>query len=407
MNKQSHSIFLKQYNSYKEILDVPTVFASFYQKDFHAMEYCSQIDFVALIIPFGKNLSNEKYDCVFLKNDLVTYTEMYSELYGSSTISKMSFFDSAMEISKSYLNKNDLSFEELYPIAFIENNFLYNAKKHKHKGLIFVGRLSDNQVFNSHELSIRNINDEFLFSNPHNKVIFDIVREHIERFMVDDDLEKERIIAAKLLSSKSKEAKVKFLLENNIDTSNISILKNKIINDIAMKAPKKIIDIACGDDEIIYDIAKNAKAQLFANDIALPYITKFHKNKKDYSRIIFTNFNAIDAPFKQNAFDVLLCKNLLHHVRENLRIELISHLLDISKEVLLVEILHVDEQNHYGCKLHNDFYNCILNETNGKYYMCYREIENLCRTCNAEIGQQSLIETNNGKYAYMWIRKNK
>lgn len=405
MSKQSHSKFSKQYEKYKEILDIPSVVSSFNQQDFRAMEYCSQIDFVTLIIPFGKNATNSNYDCVFLKNDLVTYTKMYSELYGSSTFPKMSFLDSAIEHSKNYLKKENLSFEELYPIAFIENDFTFNKKTHKHKGLIFVGRLSDNQSFNNHDLSIRNINEEFLFSNPHNKVIFSLVKEHIQKFMIDDDLDKERKTATKLLEKESKKAKENFLISNNIDISNLDILKNKIINDIEIKDPKKFIDIACGDDDIIYDILKLKNIDVFANDIALPYILNYHKNQKDYNEIIFTNLNAIDAPFKETAFDVLLCKNLLHHIRTDLRIDLITHLIKISREVLIVEILHVDDQNEFGLKLHNDFYGKVLNETEDKFYMHNNEIIDLCNQCSADITINKIVDTNNGKYAYIWIKE--
>lgn len=404
MNKQSYTNFLNQYELYKEILDVPTIKSYFIQDDLHAMEYCLQIDFVALIIPFGRNVTNANYDYVLLKNDLVTYTKMYSELYGSSIIPSTSFLDSAIAILKNNLNYQAVSFEELYPIAFIENDFSFQRKQHQHKGIIFVGRLSDNQLFNSHESSNRSIHDELLFSNPHNKVIFSIAREHIEKFMVDDDLEKERETASKLIKKNSKKAKEEFLKNNNID-NNVNVLRNRIIHDIKIKAPKKFIDIACGDDDIIYDVLKIKNIQVFANDIALPFILEYHKNQKNSDKIIFTNFNAVDATFTHDAFDILLCKNLLHHIRDNLRFDLITHLLEISKEVLLIEILHIDEQNDLGRKLHNEFYGGILGEIDNKFYMHYDEIISLCVQCNAEITLEDMVETNNGNYAYVCIRK--
>lgn len=407
MNKQTHNKLSKQYENYKEVLDLPCVVSHFFQDDFRAMEYCRNIDFVALIIPFGKNVTGQNYDCVYLKNDLITYTKMYSELYGSGTIGDLLFLDSAIELSKRYFKKEDLSFEEIYPIAFIENYFTLErqnrVQNHKHRGLVFVARLTDNQNFDDIELSIRNINEDFFFSNPHNKTIFSLAREHIIEFMLDEDLCEERKIAAKILKVDAKTKKKEYMIANKMDTDD-KILQNQICSDITAKLPKKFIDIACGNDDIIYEIAKK-NIKVYANDIALPYIIDYHQKNDDYKRITFTNLNAIDAKFKKTAFDVLLCKNLLHHINESIRLDLISHLLYISKEVLIVEILHMDEQNGCGKKLHEEFYNKILGETENKLYMHQSEIIDLCRQCNADITLERTIETNNGKYSYVWIKK--
>ena len=215
MDKQSFNKYSSQYNAYKNVFDIPTIISSFVQDDYHAMEYCREIDFVTLIVPFGKNQTGKKYDCVFLKNDLVTYSRMYSEIQGERVTEKSNFLDSAINISRLYLSKEELSFEELYPLAFIENTFKFNNDTHIHKGIIFVGRLTDNQNYYNDELAIRNINDNFLFSNPHNKVIFSLVKEHIQKFMIDKDIVQEKKIAEKYLSMDAKAKKMNFLKGKN------------------------------------------------------------------------------------------------------------------------------------------------------------------------------------------------
>ncbi len=405
MDKQSYKKYSNQYDSYKSVLDLPTIISSFCQDDYHAMEYCTDIDFVTLIVPFGKNQTGKKYDCVFLKNDLVTYSRMYSEIQGERVTEKSNFLDSAINISKYHLAKEDLSFEEVYPIAFIENSFKYNNDEHLHRGIIFVGRLTDNQDFCNGELAIRNINEKFLFSNPHNKVIFSIVKEHIQEFMLDMDLSAERKGAEKYLNIDVKRKKQEFLQKNNISVNNTSILKNRIINEIKLKKPKRVIDIACGDDTIIYDLLKLGNIKVYANDIALSYITKYHSKQRQYNDIVFTNFNAVDVSFKESAFDVLLCKNLLHHIKFDIIGNLIEHLTEISKQTLIVEILHFDEQNENGKKLHKDFYGKILNETNNRTYLHLNEIEKICYDHQINIDVCDTVETENGVYAYLWISK--
>lgn len=405
MDKQSYIKYSDQYDSYKSVLDLPTVISSFCQDDYHAMEYCTDVDFVTLIVPFGRNQTGKKYDCVFLKNDLVTYSRMYSEIQGERVTEKTNFLDSAINISKYHLAKEDLSFEEIYPIAFIENTFNYNDNEHLHRGIIFVGRLSDNQEFCNGELAIRNINEKFLFSNPHNKVIFSIVKEHIQEFMLDMDLTAERKEADKYLTIDAKRKKKEFLKENNLPINNTKALKERIINEIKLKKPGKVIDIACGDDTIIYDLLNINNIKVYANDIALPYITKYHSTQKRYNDIIFTNFNAIDVNFKESAFDVLLCKNLLHHIKSDLIGDLLENLTRISRQTLIVEILHLDEQNESGKKLRTDFYDKILNETNNRNYLHIKEIERICYNQQINIDLCDTVETENGVYAYLWVSK--
>ena len=271
-----------------------------------------------------------------------------------------------------------------------------------------MGRLQESQRIANISVAQRDINEMFNFTNPHNRVLFELVKDFMIKYRLDESVLVEQNLAQKLISRNSKELKAKFLKDERIKIDDYTGFKKRIVNDIKMKRPHKVIDIACGDDDIIYDLVKlNVKGgcKIYANDIALDYIQNYHSKKGDYQKVVFTNYNAIEAPFRKLAFDVLLCKNLLHHVDPSNREALIRNLLSISKQVVIVEILKPEEQNAAGKKIHTDFFNKTLNETADKDYLGATDIVELLKAERAEIDFSDIVDTGNGRYSYIWASK--
>lgn len=407
MEKKLFAFYEKEFNNYRDILDVPEIEATFVQHDSYAMSYCVNIDFITLIIPFDK-ANGPSYNTIFVKNELVSYNKMYSEFYGTSVVEHMSFLDTAIELARRYTDCRELKFDELYPIAFITNEFIYQERIQTHRGLAFMGRLQESHRIANISVAQRDINETFNFTNPHNRVLFELVKDFMINYRLDESVLIEQHLAQKLISKNSKELKAKFLKDEKIKIDDYTGFKKRIVNDIKMKRPHKVIDIACGDDDIIYDLAKlniRGGCKIYANDIALDYIQNYHSKKEDYRKIIFTNYNAIEAPFRKLAFDVLLCKNLLHHVDPSNREALIRNLLSISKQVVIVEILKPEEQNAVGKKIHTDFFGKVLNEAADKDYLGSTDIVELLKAERAEIDFSDIVDTGNGRYSYIWASK--
>lgn len=164
------------------------------------------------------------------------------------------------------------------------------------------------------------------------------------------------------------------------------------------------MDIACGDDDIVYDFLKiNNSIKVFANDIALAYLENYHYNKKDHNKIFFSNLNAVELPFKPGTIDIMFCKNLLHHLSRTDRRKLISRCLKICKTMIIVEILCYKEQNDPGKILHDKFYGEILKETKNKEYLSEKQLDELFSDHNIEKQSDAVVETQNGRYKYVWI----
>lgn len=382
-----------------EVYDLPLIQTIFYQKDKHAMDYCRSRRFITLIIPFGDPdglLQNR----IMLKNNLVSYIKMFSDFYGGSVKEKGNFLTSILEVVRQKSEIPILKIEELYPIAFIENIFRFCNAETRHCGIVYTAKISgfDQNIVR------RSFDDEIYFSNPHNKVLLDIAKESITKYENDGYWNAEINYARNIEIAHVKEKKREFLKDKNIEIEDYYNFKKKIVTDIKKFNPKNILDIACGDDDIIYDfLSISENIRVFANDIAFAYMEDYHFKKIDHLKINFSNLNALNTSFKKNAFDIVFCKNLLHHIPRQKLTDFVSHGMRICKKMVLVEILSPDEQNKEGKIIHEEFYDKILNETNKKNYLKSSEIELLFD--DYSIISSEIISTGNGKYKYMWISK--
>jgi len=108
----------------------------------------------------------------------------------------------------------------------------------------------------------------------------------------------------------------------------------------------KAIDIACGDDRGIFDLLNQAKL-FVANDIAVDQIRNMHSQYSSLypklpksSTLLFTNHDCLDLPFKEKAFDVAICQNILHHMNtaDDLQ-ELLRNLDRIASRILRLPLI--------------------------------------------------------------------
>lgn len=388
------------YESYLNVYDLPLIKTDFFQEDYRAMNYCEERDFVALVVPFGDpagDLANK----IVVQNNLVSYTKMYSDLIGGSACTDKDFLMSAIDVVRRKANLRNL--EEFTPIAIIENAFTYKRKKQSHYGLVFMARIPKGRNLSKDVVS-KSINEKVYFANPHNQILFELAKKYVENYKTNKFIQEEIKYSRKPLLKKAKSEKKKFLSDHGINLDDYYKFKKKIVQEIKKASPQSIMDIACGDDDIIYDFIKiNSNIKVFANDIALAYLENYHSSKKEHTKILFSNLNAIELPLKSNSIDIMFCKNLLHHLRSEDRSKLISNCLRICKKMVIVEILGYDEQNDVGKLLHDEFYCGVLGETKNKDYLSSTQLDELLSTANIEIISDTIEETQNGRYKYVWI----
>lgn len=401
MDRNNYDRYQEIYEYYRNVYDLPLIKTDFFQDDYRAMNYCEDRDFVALVVPFGEpggDLANK----IVVQNNLVSYTKMYSDLIGGSAHPDEDFLHSAIDIAKKKANLKYL--EEFTPIALIENSFTYEKKQQSHYGVVFMARIPRGKYLGKDVVS-KSINEKVYFANPHNQVLFELAKKYVESYKTNKILQDEIKYSRKVGLKNIKNKKKKFLSDNNIELKDYIEFKKNIVNDIKIIAPKSIMDIACGDDDIIYDFLKiDSSIKVLANDIALAYLENYHYNKKEHTKILFSNLNAVELPFKPGTIDVMFCKNLLHHLSRRDRKKLITNCLKICKTMIIVEILCYKEQNDTGKMLHDKFYGEILNETKSKEYLSGKQLDELFSDYNIQIQSNKVVETQNGRYKYVWIR---
>ena len=303
MDQKNFDKYKEIFDSYRKIYNLPFIKTEFVQDDPKAMDYCEGRDFVVLAVPFGDPSSYLKNHIV-VQNNLVSYTKMYSDLLGGSARAEKDFLWSAIDLVKRRANLKHL--EEFTPIALIENSFTYNEKNRAHYGVVFMARIPKGKNLGK-DVVAKSINDTVYFANPHNQVLFQLAKQFVENYKTNTNYQDEISFSRKIRIKEIKTKKEQFISSHNIDLSDYYDFKNRIVADIKKVAPQTIMDIACGDDRIIYEFQKiHDNIKVFANDIALAYLEHNYYNEPEHNKIYFSNLNAVNLPFKPKSLDVML-----------------------------------------------------------------------------------------------------
>lgn len=175
-------------------------------------------------------------------------------------------------------------------------------------------------------------------------------------------------------------------------------LKDKI-KGLILRVPQTLLDVSCGDDDLIFDICKKFKTKVcIANDLS-PKLTSLVTTED--TNVTYTNFNILSEPF-QEEFDLVLCKNTLHHIPKYYHEKLIQYLLKISKQFIVVDIENPKKSN-LRALLWNYYYRIFLGDQ-GNAFLSFEEFNLLLskREPSFSIGK---INTIKGFYMYGSYKK--
>lgn len=106
---------------------------------------------------------------------------------------------------------------------------------------------------------------------------------------------------------------------------------------IAAKYPQtesfSILEIGCGPGSLTKDLARTfPKAQITAVDLSFPYLKEAQKNLKKFPRVGFLQANGEDLPFKDGAFDVVVCCFMFHELPLKAREKVILEMKRVQKQ---------------------------------------------------------------------------
>lgn len=281
-------------------------------------------------------------------------------------------YESIISFVKDKHNLLNFEIKNFYPICYCENTLVIairgasfkNSKLNKYNYL----ELGNNciNLINFHK---ENFNTNFVFNNIDKEI--NVSQKYINRYKFH-----QKIIKKYILTEEKRR-------------------KNEFYNMLDDIIPSKnsIIDISCGDSTDIFQIAqKKLFTEIVGNDICINYLNI------DDSKIIFTNDNAVFNNIKENSYDVVICKNTLHHMNDIISIKnLLNNMKTIAKTVIIIEIFDPKKDkllpkllNKYlytkflkdvgKCYLDKEQFNSTINNCFKGYNIKYNEFQNILGT---------------------------
>lgn len=221
---------------------------------------------------------------------------------------------------------------EMAPIAVVKNVFACGKEQITHIGLAYVAECEENPSFTG------NIAGDFSSHTPHRMLASDrevltLARKRIK--------EKIGIVPTNEIHS-VRRFKFPIWLHEHVVSPLTHPLSSALI-DVSLLAiigrPASFLDVAAGDDDLALKIYRRCRPFLcVANDITTVSTQFLRSLTKKGEEVIFTNHNALDLPFAVR-FDVVLCKNTLHHMHSQDEINtLLISLKRVSKRLVIMDV---------------------------------------------------------------------
>ena len=151
---------------------------------------------------------------------------------------------------------------------------------------------------------------------------------------------------------------------NKLELTNRLLGGNKVtilgLKKLIEKIPKNniitIIDLGCGNGDILRDIAKFGKKNKYsfklvgvdANIAAIGYARELSKN---HPEICFKSIDILSEDFKDESYDVVLCTLFLHHFKNKELISFLRKTIQKATIGIVVNDLHRHKLAYYLFKL--------------------------------------------------------
>lgn len=347
-------------NLYKELYGLPT-FTRTYEVTPVLFNYCQTKEFFVNMVALHG-------DKVFLGRSLGH--ELGWLLPGSSVRSRdvERFEDAVSRILARDIPKIDMV--ELQPIAVLEKKYHYDGDEVLHRGLSFISRVrrpSPSEIHRNDDIKGRFVSifdeEELNRLNDFEKRLIVTARSYVkhrtpgQEEMVDQEIDSTRSIS-------HAGHKIHTIIKPIFKPFSSGKIKAKILSYI--KSEYSVLDVACGDDDFIFELAKKCKLCV-GNDIEWNQVKERKGPSIDRpSNLIFFNHDARHLPFRQR-FDFTLCKNLLHHMTATEDVVgLLRSLRKVSKRILIVD--PENPRTTTRGKIWNIYYRKVLDDQGQKFF---------------------------------------
>jgi len=298
-------------------------------------------------------------------------------------------------VNRIILKETGLTIDELQPIAIVNNNFEWENRTVSHVGIAFTalarGKIKP-QSKNIEIIYTKTIPDVMAYQD---KEILKIAKQMVKTKQYEPPYEEiessKKFYLLHYLNKYFVKPIFGKLASNKIRKTLLKLISNK---------PKSIIDVACGDDDFIFQLEKIYNPEIcVANDISWKTLSILRKNRK--TKVIFTNHNVLDLPFNYK-FDLVIFKNTLHHIPLEEQGNLIQKLSTLAKQLIIIDVEDPYRSN-FLAKLWHWYYVYLLGDQGG-YFLNFEEFKKLIseniKNHDVNFG---IINTIKGKYLYAFL----
>jgi len=134
-------------------------------------------------------------------------------------------------------------------------------------------------------------------------------------------------------------------------------IRKKTLIAISRCPSGNTLEIGCGNGDFLIELARKFPDRNFTGiDFAEEQIKLAKLNSKGINNIEFKSGSALDLKFPDNSYELVLCINVLHHIRWEDQKSLLTKITQISSEHIIIEI-----------KNKNNFYYKYLRTGFGKH----------------------------------------
>jgi len=172
----------------------------------------------------------------------------------------------------------------------------------------------------------------------------------------------------------------------------------------------KIIDVSCGYDDLLIELAQKFKnSEIIGNDICNKQLLTFPR-KTEIKNITLTKQNILSHEFCENEnYDLVICKNTLHHLYRNDQLFILKKLVRTGKNVIIVEI--ENPLKYSFCSFIWNFYYRKFLKDDGSNFLSRSEFVNLIKKTEDKIpfvkSFHTTLKTIKGNYLFVLIRNYK
>lgn len=364
-------------NQYRVVFNLPTLTSEHKATGSFFLRYCNSSPvFIVLVVINKKNEF-----LVVPASNLSTDWQLLGRHVNEG--------ESVQNVIDDLLHRNGLNKCLLHPLAVSKQKYIWEDKTIVHEGLVLLVRsISD----------VTNIGGIFTSDVPdlpyQNNRFIALARENIKQTVNE--------IPYHEVTSFNK-ANFRYFIHKHLVKPIMRGSSNKILHKtldlVKSLSPSTILDISCGEDSTLKYLSKSLNLELcVANDISLCSLSPLFAN------MVSSNQSILDAKFGLY-FDLVLCKNTLHHIPAEAQQDVIDKLLTLGEHVLVIDILN-PRMCDWKSKMWNCYYRLFL-EDQGHDFLDLNSFGKLIDRYNIIVENRGVIKTSRGKYMYALIKLRK